>query len=179
MPAGNIYYGYDNRPGKIKHIVKYITRSTIRKVTKENQFLLPMLKGYRNTTTFGKFYYEFVPSHLINSESENIDPKDNTEIKYFGFSRFYLLHIKHGRASGVEIDNDTGVIRANNNIVALDDSHFRLLKPDKGNKGIKRNHKGPRNVVKKKICQLDFNCMPMEAKAKVYFLIVAGLAIIV
>lgn len=179
LPAGNIYYGYDNRPGKIKHIVKYVTRSTLRKVTPENQFLLPMLKGYRNTTTFGKFYFEFVPEYLLIKEAENIDPKDNTEIKYFGFSRFYLYHIAHGRASGVEIDPDTGVIRANNNIVLLDDSKYRLLKPDKGNKGIKRNYKGPRNMERKKIKHVDFDFMPFESRLKVYWMITAGTAVLV
>ena len=79
----------------------------------------------------------------------------------------------------MEINQDTGVIRANNNIVLLDDSNYRLLKPDKRTQALKRNHKGPKNVVKKKICQLDFDYMPMEARAKVYWLIVAGLAILV
>lgn len=53
ITPGNIYYAYTTKPEKIKHWLKYVLRSTARKITDPKT--CETINRYRNTVYFGKF----------------------------------------------------------------------------------------------------------------------------
>lgn len=177
-PNGNLYYGYSNKLNKIRHFVRYVTRSTFRNVTRDNQYLLTMLNGFRNLTCFGEFDYTHIPKDLFRGDPENRDEKDNSQINYFGFTREYLPHIKHGRASGVEYVERTGVIRANNKVVALDDNLYRNLKQDK-NEPLPQRDVNPPGLVVLEVPAYQFQFMEIDKRMNIYWRIIEGTARIV
>jgi len=182
LPGQNIYYQYESKREKIRHMARYVTRSTLRKINKENQWLLSELHGFRNCTMFGgkkSFDYSNVPDHLIRGKCDHIDKNDNSKIEYFAFTRSYLEHINTGRGSSVEHNQSSGVIRASNPIVTLDDSKYRLLKSD-GLTDLPSNDSDP--PIDQRVLKIDqtlWDFMEPEKRVPLYYRIINGTAQIV
>jgi hypothetical protein len=81
VAPGNIYYAYTKNEGKIKHWLKYILRSTARKITDPQT--CETINGYRNTTYFGKFEKGKQPQDSASAILSGCDP-DTGEIITWG-----------------------------------------------------------------------------------------------
>jgi hypothetical protein len=96
IPSLNLYYRYTKNKVEQAHIIKYVTRSTFKQVTPENQHLLSMLHGFRNTTFFGKkINVNVIPDQYEFKRKvvESVDPVDDSPIVYTHFTRVLHKHI--------------------------------------------------------------------------------------
>jgi hypothetical protein len=84
MPTGNLYYQYTKSPAKKLHILRYVTRATFRELTPDNMHLTgeKSLKGFRNTTCFGKFRKDAVPPERQTLVLQSKDPDTQEPINW-------------------------------------------------------------------------------------------------
>jgi len=76
----NIYFAYSNKPGKIKHWLKYVLRGTALKVTDSD--VIDTIHKYRNTSYFGKFDKPGTPREQTTAILSGVDPDTGEFIKW-------------------------------------------------------------------------------------------------
>jgi hypothetical protein len=104
---GNIYYAYSRKPEKIKHWLKYVLRSTAKKV--RDVKILDTIYGYQNTGYFGKFEKVEIERDAATAILSGCDPDTGEIIKWMQMikaSEFNTIYRRKAERITIQRDPD-------------------------------------------------------------------------